>query len=160
MEAPQQINPTSLADYMEALSKPVFQTGISWKVVESKWPGIREAFRGFDPAAIVALTPDDLDAISGDTRVIRNRRKIEATVENARQMLELEREHGGAPGSGQGFRSYLRSHGDFEATVKDLRKRFKFLGDMGCFHFLYVVREAVPSYEDWCASRGRTPMNA
>ncbi len=161
MEAPKQIQPTSLADYLEVMSKSVFQTGISWKVVENKWPGIREAFRSFDPAAIVALNPDDLDAIAGDTRVIRNRRKIEATVENARQMLALDHEHGGAStGSGQGFRAYLRSHGDFEATVKDLRRRFKFLGDMGCFHFLYVVNEEVPSYEDWCASRGRTPMTA
>jgi hypothetical protein len=39
--------------------------------------------------------------------------------------------------------------------VKDLRKRFKFMGDSGCFIFLYVVGEPVPSYDDWCASRGR-----
>jgi 3-methyladenine DNA glycosylase Tag len=153
MEAPEKIQPGSLADYLEVMSKSVFQTGISWKVVEKKWPGIRQAFRGFDPAAIVALTPDDLDVITNDTRVIRNRRKIEATVENARQMLELKRQHGS-------FRNYLRSHGGFEGTVKDLRRRFKFLGDMGCYHFLWSVSEDVPSYTDWCASRGRTPMTA
>ena len=156
--APQQVEPKSLADYLEVISKSVFQTGMSWKVVDKKWPGIRAAFRGFDPAAIVALTPDDLDAITRDPSVIRNRRKIEATVDNARQMLELERAHGT-------FRSYLRSHragpgGGFEETVADLRRRFKFLGDMGCYYFLYVVKEEVPSYEDWCASRGRTPEGA
>jgi 3-methyladenine DNA glycosylase Tag len=150
--APERIEPRSLADYLEVMSKAVFQTGMSWKVVDNKWPGIREAFRGFDPAAVVALTPDDLDAITNDTRVIRNRRKIEATVDNARQMLELERQHGS-------FRAYLRSHDGFEGTVKDLRKRFKFLGDMGCYYFLWVVSEEVPSYEDWCASRGRTPVH-
>jgi len=150
-QAPQKKKPQSLADYLEVMSKSVFQSGISWKVVDSKWPGIREAFRGFDPAAIVALTPAELDAITGDTRVIRNRRKIEATVENARRMLELEAQHGG-------FRRYLRSHGGFEDTVADLCKQFKFLGDMGCFVFLYIVDEEVPSYEDWCASRGRSPQ--
>ncbi len=161
MQAPEKIQPRSLADYLEVMSKSVFQTGMSWKVVGVKWPGIREAFRGFDPAAVVALTPDDLDALTKDTRVIRNRRKIEAIVHNAHEMLELEREHGSpSTGSGQGFRSYLRSHGGFEGTVADLRKRFKFLGDTGCYHFLWVVNEDVPAYEDWCASRGRTPQTA
>ncbi len=153
MQAPEKIQPRSLADYLEVMSKSVFQAGMSWKVVEAKWPGIREAFRGFDPAAVVALTPDDLDALTKDTRVIRNRRKIEAIVHNAREMLEREKAHGS-------FRGYLRSHGGFEGTVADLRKRFKFLGDTGCYHFLWVVNEDVPAYEDWCASRGRTPQTA
>ena len=149
--APEKIQPTSLADYLEVMSKAVFQTGISWRVVENKWPGIREAFRAFDAGAIASLTPEELDAITADPRVIRNRRKIEAIVENANAMLGLERQH-------DTFRSYLRSHGGFEETVKDMRKRFKFLGDMGAYYFLWVVDEEVPSYEDWCASRGRTPM--
>jgi len=151
--APEKIQPRGLADYLEVMSKAVFQTGMSWKVVEAKWPGIKEAFRSFDPAAIAALTPEDLDAITADPRVIRNRRKIEAIVDNARLMLDLEEEHGS-------FKGYVRSHGDFEKTVADLRKRFKFLGEMGAFYFLYVVGEEVPDYEDWCASRGREPMAA
>ena len=158
MQAPEKIQPRSLADYLEIMSKAVFYTGISWQVVDSKWPGIREAFRGFDPQAIAAFTPDDLDALTNDPRVIRNRRKLEAIVENARQMLALEERYGSpSTSSGQGFRNYLRSHGSFEATVKDLRKCFRFLGDMGAYYFLWVVGEEVPSYEDWCSSRGRTP---
>ncbi|MFQ5875259.1 MAG: DNA-3-methyladenine glycosylase I [Dehalococcoidia bacterium] len=153
MQAPERIEPRGLADYLEVMSKGVFQTGISWQVVEKKWPGIRDAFRGFDPATVAHFTPENLDELAKDTRVIRNRRKLEAIVTNAQRMLELEEKHGG-------FRNYLRSHGDFEATVKDLRKQFKFLGDMGCYHFLWVVNEDVPSYENWCASRGRTPQAA
>ena len=65
-------------------------------------------------------------------------------------MLDLEKAHGS-------FKSYLRSHKDFNATVASLRKEFKFLGEMGAFYFLYVVGEQVPSYEDWCASHGQTP---
>ena len=41
--------------------------------------------------------------------------------------------------------------------MKDLRKRFGFLGETGAYYFLWVVNEDVPSYEEWCASRGRTP---
>jgi len=149
--APQQIHPQRTGDYLEVMSKAIFQTGISWKVVENKWPGINEAFHGFDHRRVASVTEAELAELSADPRVIRNRRKIEAIVDNARQMLDLEEQHGS-------FKSYLRSHGDFEKTVADLRKRFKFLGEMGAFYFLYVVGEEVPSYEDWCASRGREPM--
>jgi 3-methyladenine DNA glycosylase Tag len=151
--APQQIVPQRTGDYLEVMSKAIFQTGISWKVVENKWPGIHDAFRGFDHRLVASFTEAELAELSADPRVIRNRRKIEAIVDNARTMLDLEEQHGG-------FQNYLRSHGDFDATVADLRKRFKFLGEMGCFYFLYVVGEEVPSYEDWCRSRRREPMTA
>ncbi len=126
MEAPAQIQPTKLANYLEVLSKAAFQAGISWKVVEVKWPGIREGFAAFDPNEIAGFTPEDLDRLTSDTRMIRNRRKIEATVENAKRMLALEQEHGS-------FRAYLRSHAGFDALVKDLKRRFKFIGDMGAY---------------------------
>ena len=147
---PEKINPGYLGDYLEVMSKAIFQAGISWRMVESKWPGIRDAFRGFDAEAVANLTEPELDALTGDKRVIRNRRKIEAVVSNARRMSDLSGGHGS-------FRNYLRSHGGFDETVEDLRKQFKFVGEMGAFYFLYVVGEDVPSYEDWCASRGRSP---
>ncbi len=146
--APEQIQPTHLGDYLEVMSKAIFQTGISWQVVNNKWPGIREAFHNFDHRAVASFTEADLATLTTDTRVIRNRRKIEAIVDNARLMLDLEEQHGG-------FQSYLRSHGGFEPCVADLRKRFKFLGDTGAYYFLYVVGEQVPEYDEWCASRGR-----
>ena len=145
--APERIVPKSLGDYLEVMSRSVFQTGISWRVVDSKWPGIHEAFKGFDAETVAGFTEPDLDALTQDTRVIRNRRKIDAIVSNARRMVELDGTHGG-------FQSYLRSHDTFDDTVKDLRKQFKFLGDMGCYHFLYVVGEEVPAYEEWSAQRG------
>jgi 3-methyladenine DNA glycosylase Tag len=147
-QAPEQIVPTRTGDYLEIMTKAVFQSGISWKVVHAKWPGIKEAFHDFDHRRVASLTEAEIAEIAADPRVIRNRRKIEAIVDNARVMLDLEEEHGS-------FKAYLRSHGGFEPTVTDLRKRFKFLGEMGAFYFLYVVGEEVPSYEDWCASRGR-----
>ena len=131
---------------MEVMSKAIFQAGISWKVVESKWSGIREAFREFDAEAIANLTPQDLDELTQDKRVIGNRRKLEAIVGNARRLIELDEGHGS-------FRDYLRSHDGFDETVKDLRRQFKFLGDTGCYYFLYVVGEKVPSHEEWQASR-------
>ena len=150
MEAPQQIEPQSLADYLAVMCKAVFHSGMSWAVVEAKWPDITAAMHDFDPVAIAFLSEKDLDALAQDKRVIRNRRKLAAIVKNAQAMRDLEAEHGS-------FQGYLRSHGGFEPTVKDLRKRFGFLGETGAYYFLYVVGEDVPSYEEWCASRGRQP---
>jgi 3-methyladenine DNA glycosylase Tag len=146
MEAPKRIQPENLAGYLEIMSKSVFQTGISWKVVESKWPGIKEAFRGFDPEAIAGFTGKELEQLAEDKRIIRNHRKIAALVDNARRMLELDKSYGG-------FQNYLRSQGSFEELIKDLKKQFKFMGDTGSYYFLWVVGEEVPSHEEWLTSR-------
>jgi DNA-3-methyladenine glycosylase I len=144
--APDRIEPKTLGDYLEVMSKAVFQSGMSWRVVETKWSGIRDGFRGFDAQAVATMGEPDIDMLATDTRVIRNRRKLAAVVENANRMLQLEAEHGT-------FRDYLRSHDSFAATVSDLRKQFKFLGETGCYFFLYVVGEEVPPHEEWEASR-------
>ena len=144
-QEPAQIVPTSLRDYLEIMTKVVFQSGISWRVVESKWPGIKEAFHGFNAGRVAGIQAPELEQLAEDTRVIRNRRKLGAVVSNAQRMQELETEHGS-------FQKYLRSHEDFVALVKDLGKQFKFLGEMGCYYYLYVVGEEVPDHEEWQAS--------
>ena len=146
MQAPNRIPIEGPNYYLEVLSKAVFQAGMSWKVVDAKWPGIKEAFRDFDVETVADLGESELDGLTNDTRVIRNRRKLEAVVQNARRLIELDSEFGG-------FQKYLRSHEDFAAVVKDLRKNFKFLGEVGCYFFLYAVGEEVPPHEEWMASR-------
>jgi DNA-3-methyladenine glycosylase I len=146
--APQQITPQSPGDYLEVITKAAFQAGISWAVIEAKWDGIRAAFHEFDARAVADMTPDDVDALMQDTRVIRNRKKIEATIDNALAVLELDEEYGG-------FDSYLDSLGDFEAKVKRLRKDFRFLGDFGAYYFLYVVGQEVPPHDEYRASRAK-----
>jgi 3-methyladenine DNA glycosylase Tag len=108
--APAQIIPRSANDYLDVMSKAVFQSGISWRVVEAKWPSTRKAFHDFDVRRVASLSERDLDALAADTRVIRNRKKLEAIAGNAARMLELEAEHGS-------FKKYLRSCGPFEETV-------------------------------------------
>jgi 3-methyladenine DNA glycosylase Tag len=146
MHGPEHITPKKLADYLDVLTKAVFQSGISWRVVEAKWPGTRAAMFEFDPERLADLTPEEIDRLAQDQRLIRNRRKIEATAANAQTMLELDRQH-------KGFKRYLRSFDDFDAVSADLVKRFKFLGGSGAYYFLYVVGEKVPAHEDWMAAR-------
>jgi len=142
MHAPEKIDPKSLADYLGVMTRVVFEPGLNWAVIEAKWPGFREAFHGFDPLIVAGLTPADVEALLLDSRIIRNRKKIEATIYNAGEMIALEREFGD-------FRSYLRSRGSYDATARDMRSRFKFLGESGIYHFLYVVGEDVPDHEEW-----------
>ena len=151
MQPPEQIDAQGGADYLEVMTKAAFQAGMSWAVINAKWDGFREAFCEFEPEAVAAFDGTDVERLLTDTSIVRNRRKIEATIHNAQQILAAEDEFGD-------FRSFLRSHDDFDATVKELRRRFKFLGEFGCFYFLYVVGEKVPTYEDWAASRGVEPV--
>jgi 3-methyladenine DNA glycosylase Tag len=144
---PKQIRPRGPADYLEVISRIAFEAGLSWRVVDAKWDHIRRAFHAFEPERVARMTPRAVDKLLADDRVIRSRSKIEATIANAETLLELAEEH-------RGFKRYLRSHADFESTVKDLRKRFKFLGDHGAYRFLWIVGEPVPSYEEWTRSRG------
>jgi len=142
---PEQIKPTSLNDYLEVMSKAVFQSGMSWRVVEAKWPGTREAFHDFDVAKVAAFDEKDLDELTKDTRVIRNYRKLAAIVSNAQKMIDLDDEYGS-------FQKYLRAHGDFDATLNALRNDFKFMGPTGIYYFLYVVGEHVPPHDEFEAA--------
>lgn len=132
--------PKELSGYLEAMARVTFQTGISWRVVEAKWPGIQQAFRGFDPSRTARLKTKDIDKLMGDTRVIRNRRKLDAIVGNAQRMLELDKEHGS-------FKKYLDSLGDFDSTKKELHKQFAYMGDAGTWFFLWTVGRNVPEHE-------------
>ena len=146
--APPQVQVQSLNDYLEVMSKAVFQSGMSWRVVNAKWPTTNEAFHEFEIGRVAGMSEEELDELGQDTRVIRNRRKLAAIVHNAQRIIELDAEHGD-------FRNYLRSHGDFYNVVKDLRKQFKFLGDTGCYFFLYVIGEEVPPHDEWMSAKER-----
>jgi DNA-3-methyladenine glycosylase I len=139
---PEKITPKSLNDYLEVMSKSVFQSGMSWKVVENKWPGTREAFQGFDVETVADFDEKDIEDLMQDTRVVRNFRKLNAIVYNAQKMLELDKEYGS-------FQKYLRAHGSFDATLKAIRKDFKFMGPTGIYVFLYVTGEEVIPHEEF-----------
>ena len=71
----------------EALTLGVFEVGLSWSIVFGKRDAFRTAFRGFDVAEVAAMTESDVDLLVQDASIIRNRGKIQATVDNARAMM-------------------------------------------------------------------------
>jgi 3-methyladenine DNA glycosylase Tag len=122
---------------------------MNWRAIDAKWDGIREAFADFDPTTVADFGSVEIARLLGDARIVRSRAKIEATVDNAQALIELDAEHGS-------FDRYLCSHGGFEATVADLKRQFRFIGDSGAYHFLWSVDQPVPSPEQWFAKRATT----
>ncbi|WP_297007110.1 DNA-3-methyladenine glycosylase I [uncultured Corynebacterium sp.] len=73
----------------ERLSLEAFQSGLSWATILRKRPAFRSAFAGFDPDAVAAFTGDDVEHLMADAGIVRNRRKILATVNNARATVAM-----------------------------------------------------------------------
>jgi 3-methyladenine DNA glycosylase Tag len=142
MWEPPKVKPSSLADYLEIMSRAVFTAGISWKVIESKWDGTREAFDNFDAHKVSAYTPDDVERLMADPRVVHNLKKIEAVIGNAGELIVTEREFGSID-------AYLSSFADNEELIKDLHHRFAFLGESVAHFFLFGVGFNLPEQEKW-----------
>lgn len=73
-----------------------FQAGLSWITILKRRPGFRDAFRGFELETVAAFSEHDVEQLMQDDRIIRNRAKILATIDNARATLRLL--EAGAPG--------------------------------------------------------------
>lgn len=94
------------ARWLAEMARGIFQAGISWSVVGAKWPGIEEAFHRFDPGRVSMIEGDALDALIGDTRVIRSGPKIVAIRDNAVFIRKVSSESG----------SFGRRIGDWPAS--------------------------------------------
>lgn len=142
-EIPPRSVPRADSRYLEVLTQTVFQAGFSWQVVRAKWPAFRRAFREFDVAAVARFGLRDIDRMMQDRDLVRNRRKLEAAVENARILAELQREHGSV-------RRWVRSLRllSYAEKVAVLSRTFRFLGPTGVFFFLWCVGEDVPRWEE------------
>jgi DNA-3-methyladenine glycosylase I len=80
----------------EKLCLEGFQSGLSWITILKRRPAFRELFLGFDIDLVARFGESDVERLMGDTRIIRNRAKIEATVSNARAARDLVDGHPGA----------------------------------------------------------------
>ena len=77
----------------ELLTLEGAQAGLSWATILRKREGYRQAFAGFDPAAVARSATADVERLLADPGIVRNRLKVESTIANARATLALrERE--------------------------------------------------------------------
>jgi DNA-3-methyladenine glycosylase I len=78
----------------ERLTLEAFQSGLSWVTILRKRPAFRAAFDGFDPDAVAGYGDADVARLMADAGIVRNLRKIEATITNARATVALRDEGG------------------------------------------------------------------
>ena len=143
IELPPKVTPGNDNGYLEELTKAIFRAGFSWQVVRQKWDNFRSGFDGFDVGKVAAYDIEEVTRLFNDTGIVRNRRKILATVDNARTMLGLAEEYGA-------FGEYLRSLDrlDYYERVEALTSQFSGLGRTGAFVFLHCVNEPTPNWDD------------
>ncbi len=84
--------------HFEQLCLSGFQAGLSWEIVLRKREFLREAFAGFDPSRVAVFDDACAEKIIGDSRGIRNRRKVHSVINNARRVLEIRHAHGSFAG--------------------------------------------------------------
>jgi DNA-3-methyladenine glycosylase I len=137
----------------EMLTLEGAQAGLSWSTILNKRGGYRQAFAGFDPAAVAGFGPEDMERLLGDPGIVRNRLKIESTIANAPRVLELQDEYGSFAGylwdfvGGRPLVGDRRTLADLPAETdlsralsKDLKKRgFRFVGPTVCYAFMQAV---------------------
>ena len=82
------------AAHLERLTLEAFQSGLSWRTILDKRENFRAAFAGFDADAVAAFDDADVERLMADAGIVRNRRKVDAAITNARATLAL-REQGG-----------------------------------------------------------------
>jgi DNA-3-methyladenine glycosylase I len=139
--------------HFEYLMLETMQAGLSWLTILKKREAFRRAFADFDPERIARFDETDIERLMGDTEIIRNRRKLESAIRNARAFLAVREEFGS-------FDRYLWSFTDgepidhalqspeeeptrselSERVSKDLKKRgFSFVGPVIVYAHLQAV---------------------
>jgi DNA-3-methyladenine glycosylase I len=147
----------------EKLCLEGFQAGLSWLTILRKRERFREVFAGFDPQVVAAYGPADVERLLGDPGIVRNRAKIEATIGNARAMLELESlgalVWSFAPQPGPAPRTPADIPAQTPESValsKELKRRgFRFVGPTTCYAFMQAMGLVDDHLAD-CPARRRT----
>jgi DNA-3-methyladenine glycosylase I len=129
------------------------QAGLSWSTILNKRAQYRRAFDGFDPTRVARYADDDIQRLLGDAGIVRNRLKIMAAINNARQFLAVQREYGdfdcyiwrfcgGAPivNAFSTLSQIPARTTQSDAMSKDLRSRgFTFVGSTICYAFMQAT---------------------
>jgi len=126
------------------------QAGLSWSTILNKREGYRRAFSGFDPAKVARLTPAKVERLLQDPGIVRNRMKVESTVNNAARVREVQREHGSLDTylwsfvGGRPLVGRFEDLGDIPAETAESKamskglkaKGFRFVGPTVCYAFM------------------------
>ena len=134
----------------EMLTLEGAQAGLSWSTILNKREGYRRAFSGFDPGKVARFDSRRVDRLLSDPSIVRNRMKIESTLNNARAVLRVQEEDGSLDSYLWSFVGGIPKVNRFrrlgeipaetpesKAMSKDLKRRgFRFVGPTVCYAFM------------------------
>ena len=129
------------ADVLAEMTKCVFRSGFVWKVIEAKWPGFEAAFSDFDVMHCAMLADEDLEALQGNTNIVRHGKKIASVRANAQYILDVRADHGSFP-------SFLTEwpNDDFVGLWEHLKKNGSRLGGQTGRYFLRFIGYDTPIF--------------
>lgn len=130
--------------YFENMTRVIFLAGLSWRMIDKKWPNFKKAFNNFSIAKVAKFNEKDIKRLMGDAGIVRNQAKIMAAVNNAKQLQNIKKELGS-------FQSYLDSldkSNNYALVIKELGKKFSRLGPSSARIFLYSVGEHIRRQEE------------
>jgi DNA-3-methyladenine glycosylase I len=150
--------------HLERLTLEAFQSGLSWRTILLKRENFRAAFAGFDADTVAAYGPPDVERLMADAGIVRNRRKVDAAIANARATVAL-REQGGLEAFIWSFRPEPgpapRTTADVPTTSPESLALSKALKKAGFAHVgpttMYALMEAIGLVDDHledCHRRG------
>ena len=95
---PEVVSPTAASNigsdrFLAEMTRCIFQAGFVWRVINLKWQGFEDAFFSFVPLKMLLLSPEQIERLGKDTRIVRNMQKIISVPKNAQFILDIEREH-------------------------------------------------------------------
>lgn len=120
--------------YLSLMSLRIFRAGLKHSLVDAKWPAFEDAFQGFEPARVRAMSDEDIDRLLQDKRLIRHFGKLKSVRDNAAAMMALGESHGG-------MGRYLARwpDDDLPGLWADLARRFSQLGGNSAPYFLRMA---------------------
>jgi len=136
--------PTSDETYFENMTRVIFLAGLSWKLIDEKWPNFKKAFKNFSIAEVAEFDEKDIKRLMSDAGIVRNQAKIIATVNNAKQLQNIKKEHG----SFQSYLDRLDKSNNYASVIKELGKKFSRLGPSSARIFIYSVGEQIRRQEE------------
>ncbi len=120
--------------YLAEMTRAIFKAGFIWKIIDHKWAGFEDAFWQFNIARCSMTSPEDLESLYQDTRIIRNSQKIDTVYKNAAMILELSEQYGC-------FATLIADwpDDDFIGLLDLLHKNGSRLGKQTCQYFLRFI---------------------
>ncbi len=125
--------------YFENMTRVIFLAGLSWNMIDKKWPNFKKAFQNFSIDKVAEFDEKDVQRLLSDASIVRNRLKILAAINNAREFQNVRREYG----SFQRYLDSLDKSNNYALVIKELGKRFNRIGPSSARIFLYTVGEDI-----------------